>query len=80
MADDVTGAKPDLVHLDKLSPEELKREIYRLRKERTNLRKQVETKESIIDYLRTAQEDRMAMKVAEAVERVLPNRGIRRLG
>ncbi|NTV25914.1 MAG: hypothetical protein HGB01_06855 [Chlorobiaceae bacterium] len=80
MADEVTGTKPDLVHLDKLSPEELKREIYRLRKERTNLRKQVETKESIIDYLRTAQEDRMAMKVAEAVERVLPNRGIRRLG
>jgi hypothetical protein len=80
MAEEVTEVKPDLVHLDKLSNEELKREIYRLRKEKTNLRKQVQTKDSIIDYLKTAQEERMAMKIADAVVRVLPNRGIRRLG
>lgn len=80
MAEEETGMKPDLVHLERLSTEELKREIYRLRKERTNLRKQVETKDSIIDYMRSAQEDRMASKIADAVERLLPNRGIRRLG
>jgi hypothetical protein len=65
--------------LDQMTVEDMKREIYRLRHIRTDLQNKLKGKEAIISYLKTAQDDRMAKKVAEEVRGLIQTRGLRRI-
>ena len=80
MAGEVTDTKPDLIHLDRMSVEELKREIYRLRRIITEKGLVVKRLEGKLERYELAQQERTAMKIAESVERILVSKGLRRLG
>lgn len=65
--------------LNHMTPEQMKREIYRLRHIRTDLQNKLKGKEAIISYLKSAQDERVVRKVAEEVRDMIQTRGLRRI-
>lgn len=61
--------------LKDMSPEELHKEVYRLRHKATELKKTVDRQAAVIAYLK----ENDLKKIVEAVRNALPTRSIRRL-
>jgi hypothetical protein len=58
--------------INEMSIEELRSELRRTRRQRAELSKKLEAKGALLESYKTSNEDRIASKVVEAVEKLIP--------